>query len=295
MYAVFPVRGGRVHKILQHVLLLQRRDQTAGALAVGELGILEDIIGTAGVNLHIFIRLGPDHLGNGVKDFRHDLAVAAGLLLDIGDQPEVDLGEGQSVEPRIQKQIQLQDLFLADFFIQVDDVVLDDIAFNHDHIQKLSRVQLRQLDELDLISLVGGSRKHRGVVRVVRQKLHHLLENLLHPVRLCDHQAVHRGDLFCSLTHQPVHIQSVRPVCRNSARGCMRLDNVSHLFQIRHLVPDRRGTQVQIRIFGNGSRTYRLTRLEVGLNDRIQYGYFSRIQFQNAFPFLLLALCSMEC
>ena len=57
--------------------------------------------------------------------------------------------------------------------------------------------------------------------------------------------------------------------------------DVTHLFQIRHLITDGCGTKIQIRVLRNSSGTNRLACLHVITNNRFEYLLFSLIQFQN--------------
>ena len=55
----------------------------------------------------------------------------------------------------------------------------------------------------------------------------------------------------------------------------MGLKDISQVFKIRHLIPDRRGTQIQVRIFRESPGTYRFTCFEVVLYDGLQYDKLS--------------------
>ena len=59
----------------------------------------------------------------------------------------------------------------------------------------------------------------------------------------------------------------------------MGLDDIAKLFQIRHLVPDRSRTQIQIRVLGNRPASHRLSRFQVVPDDRMQDLHFPLIQF----------------
>ena len=70
------------------------------------------------------------------------------------------------------------------------------------------------------------------------------------------------------LGHQGIHVISVAQIGRNPARRSMRLKYIPHLLKICHLIPDRRRTQIQCRIFRDRPRADRFTGLQIVLNDR---------------------------
>ena len=61
-------------------------------------------------------------------------------------------------------------------------------------------------------------------------------------------EGIHGRDLSGLLLHQPVYIEPVGLIRRNPAGRCMRLYNIAHLFEVRHLIPYRRRAEIQIRV-----------------------------------------------
>ena len=75
-------------------------------------------------------------------------------------------------------------------------------------------------------------------------------------------------DLTVFFLDDLVNIEAVTFIGRNSSRRGMRLNDVTKFFQIRHLISDRRGAELQIRVFGNRSGSHRLTGFQIRLDNR---------------------------
>ena len=59
------------------------------------------------------------------------------LFLKSGDHSKIDILDRQSVQIGIQKQVQLQDRLIVHLFIQIDDLISDDVAFAYNNCYQL--------------------------------------------------------------------------------------------------------------------------------------------------------------
>ena len=84
-----------LQKLSQKLLFLKGIDQLAGLPVIGQLRIAENIVGAAGIDLQILLRL--NGLGYRGDYFPHDMAVNSRLLLHNGYHGQVDLVDGQPV------------------------------------------------------------------------------------------------------------------------------------------------------------------------------------------------------
>ena len=66
----------------------------------------------------------------------------------------------------------------------------------------------------------------------------YILKHFLHLICLLDHQITDLCNLVFLLLHQFIHIKPVALIRRYSSCRCMWLNDISHVCQIRHLVPD---------------------------------------------------------
>ena len=218
------------------------------------------------------------------------------MLLDLLNQCQIDIAQRLALKISVQEKIQTDHILFFQRAVEIDYPVLQDAAFQHHHGKNLISAYQRKLYELQLADLRLRCRNHRRVIRARRQKLYNLLEHLLQPVNLLDHDFILLLCLGRLLLEHVVYIETISLVGRDPSRRCMRLKNVAHVFQIRHLIPDRRGAKVKIGKLGDGPRAYRLTCVKVSLNNSIQNLYLTFIQFHRShLLFYLLALIHLEC
>ena len=111
-------------------------------MRVGKFRISENVVYTARVDLHVLISLSPYDFGDSVENFVNYICMNTCLLLDIGDKSEIYVSHRQTVQAGVQQKVELQDLFLIDVIAQIDDVVLDHVAFNDNDVEELPWVQL---------------------------------------------------------------------------------------------------------------------------------------------------------
>ena len=180
---------------------------------------------------------------------------------------------------RVQQNVQLQHRFLIRRLLHMKHRVLDHIAFHHDHRQDLMVIHPGQLNEFQLIPMIERRRYHCRIICIRCQKLRHMLKKVLHLVFLLHKQPFEVIHLSVLLLQHTVHIQTVALIRRNTSGRGMGLDDIAKLFQIRHLVPDRSRTQIQIRVLGNRPASHRLSRFQVVPDDRMQDLHFPLIQF----------------
>ena len=162
----------------------------------------------------------------------HQLAMNTGLLLDRRDQPQVDILHCQAVQRAVEQHVQLQQRLRIKRLIHLDHRVPDQIALNDNHRQNVIPVHLRQLDELDLVARDRRHRYERCVVRIVRQQLCRLLQQILEMILMLQQQRLHFLHFLVFFLQKLVHIHAVAPVGRNASRRGVRLNNQSHLLQI---------------------------------------------------------------
>ena len=75
------------------------------------------------------------------------MAVNPRLLFHHGDHGKIDLIDGQSVQIRIQQDIQLQQRLVIQLLLHRQNVVLQDIALQNDHRQKLVGIHTGELNK----------------------------------------------------------------------------------------------------------------------------------------------------
>ena len=194
----------------------------------------------------------------------------------------------------IQKNIHVQDFLIGECNPCIYNGILDDAAFEHRDNQELSGLDPGKLHKLELCPVCLRTADHGGVIRAHREDFRHLAEHVFQPVHPVDDQCGGRSILFLQrfilFLYNLIHVKPVSLIRRNPARRCMRLYDIPHLLQVRHLIADGGGTELQIRIPRDGSGTYRFSGLEVGLDNCFQNLYLSLIQFHGS----SCCLCSIR-
>ena len=198
-----------------------------------------------------------------------NLSITFGLDFHSLNQLHVDFLEIQTLKEGVDQNIQLGNFILAYPLINFDQPIFNHISFQHDNHQQLIIFHSGQLDEFQFIPFILRSWDHRRIICIRRQKLCHMLQQMIQLICLFNKNIFHLIDFSNLFLHQIIHIKAVTFIWRDTPRWCMRLNDISQIFQIRHLISNRRRTQVQIRIFWNGPWAYRFTSNQICLNNTV--------------------------
>ena len=154
--------------------MFQCINEPAGLVAVRKLRVLENVGGSAGINLQVLFPCldGHSHL---VKYQVHHLAVDACIAFKLADNIQIDVLYGQPVQAAVKQDVQVKELLVAEIIRNINHGVLDDIAFHHHNHQKLMLLHLGKLDELKLCLVITGAADHGRVIGIGCQHLGHLL------------------------------------------------------------------------------------------------------------------------
>ena len=152
------------------------------------------------------IVLGVDDFCHRINDAAHQLAVDTCLLFQILNHRQINFLNGQAVQYTVQQDVQLQDCLLVKLLGHVDDFVADDVSFYHNNCKDLRRVDFGELDELQLVPVIGGGRYHGSIIGIGSQDLHNLLQYLLHLIGSLNHQVFQLLYLVILLFQNTIHV-----------------------------------------------------------------------------------------
>ena len=211
--------------------MFQGTDQLAGFLTFCQFGILENVGCPACIYLQVFPAC-PDGFRHLTQHQVHHLAVDTCIILQLTDDFQINLFNGQSVQTAVQQDVQVQQLIIGQLVGHIHHGVLDDVSFHHHHHQQFILLHLGELDELKLGLVVTGAAYHGCVIGIGCKYLGHLLKDQFQFIHLLDHHLLKFRYLAVLLQHDLVHVKPVSLIRRNTARRCMGLYDITHLLQV---------------------------------------------------------------
>ena len=132
-------------------------------------------------------------------------------------QFHIDFLKAQPLKISVQQKIQFYNFLFLNKLIHSQNLVLDDVAFQHHHRQNLFFIHPCQLDKLELVLLALGCCDQRSIIRIRCQQLHHLFQNLFELVDLLNHHLILSHNLFGLNLHQIVNIETIALIRRNTS------------------------------------------------------------------------------